>query len=99
MFDLNKVRNGGGGAGKTGVSERFKGVDASQVKKKSNIFEGKEIYVGVGGEMWTKNLIEEKVVENGGDIVQNPGPATFCVVTSKIIHKIKNYIDKVERTF
>jgi len=80
---------------KTIVSDRFKGVDASQIKKSSSLFSGKEICVIVGNDKWNKGFIEKKIIECGGEIVQNPGANTFCIVTAKLIHKINIYIQKV----
>ncbi len=82
-------------AAKAAVSERFKGVDASQIEQRSSMFGGKEICVSVGSDKWSKGFIEKKIIECGGEIVQNPGADTFCIVTAKLIHKINIYIQKV----
>lgn len=77
------------------ISARFRGVDASQVNKVTEIFSGKEFCVSVGTDKHSKSWLEQKILEHGGEIVQNPGPETFCIVTSKLIHKINIYIKKV----
>ena len=79
---------------RTIVSSRFKGVDSWKVNAVNNIFDGKEFCVCVGTEKHSKSWIEERILECGGEIVQNPGPDTFCVVTSKLIHKINIYNKK-----
>lgn len=56
-----------------GVSSEFLGIDLTQVKSITKLFEGKEICVITGNEDYSKRDLEAKVVENGGKIFQNPG--------------------------
>ena len=79
---------------KVTVSARFKGVDPMFVDKLSDLFVDKEFCVILGNETFSKALIEKRVIEFGGEIVQNPGENTFCIITSKLIHKINAYINK-----
>lgn len=79
---------------KATVSARFKGVDSSQVNKVNDLFAGKEFCVITGSEKHSKPSVEKKIIESGGEIVQNPGPNTFCILTAKLIHKINIYIKK-----
>lgn len=77
------------------VSSRFKGINPNHVDKISEIFIGKEFCVIVGTEKNPKSFIEKKIMECGGETVQNPGVNTFCILTSKKIHKVNAYIKKV----
>lgn len=79
---------------KATVSSRFKGVDASQIDKITNLFNEKQFCVIVGSDQYTKSFVEKKILEFNGDIVQNPGPDTYCIITAKLLHKINSYIKK-----
>jgi DNA ligase-4 len=79
---------------KTTVSNRFKGVDSSYVDKIDDLLMEKEFCVVVGNEQYSKSCIEKKIIEYGGQIVQNPDENTFCIITTKLIHKINSYIKK-----
>jgi DNA ligase-4 len=48
----------------------------------------------MGNDRYDKTCIEKMIIEYGGEIVQNPGENTYCIVTSKLIHKINSYIKK-----
>ena len=93
---IKKKRKAGISKGikKTTVDTRFRGVDPSLVNKTGDIFDGKEFCVILGNDIYDKPTLEKSIVELGGDIVQNPGKDTFCVITSKTIHKISAYIKK-----
>lgn len=77
------------------VSDRFKGVDSSMIKKESELFQNKEFcVVGDGNEMYSKKALETKIYEHGGTTVQNPCSSTFCVLAAKLISKCKPYQEK-----
>lgn len=76
------------------VGAQFRGVDSGAVKKILEIFEGKEMCVMTGTDNLSKSSIEEKILEFGGSIVQNPGENTFCVVAEKMLIKVRNIVSK-----
>ena len=75
------------------VSDRFKGVDSSLIKKESELFENKEFCViGDGNQIYNKKQLETKIYEHGGVVVQNPcEESTFCVIAHKMISKCEPY--------
>lgn len=74
------------------VDSNFKGIDASLVDRVDTVFEGKEFCIVVDEDYTKKSLLERQIAELGGEIAQNPGKDTFCVLTSKITHRIQGYI-------
>ncbi|XP_059173254.1 DNA ligase 4-like [Physella acuta] len=73
---------------------QFQGADVSKVKKLAEILEGKEFCVIDGPTHFPKQELEKKIVELGGDVVQNPDTTTFCVIAEKVAIKVKNLIKK-----
>lgn len=55
------------------VAPQFQPAILDNVVEKSNIFSGKEFCIATGNNKMKKSDLELKVVENGGQIVQNPG--------------------------
>ncbi|PIK37895.1 putative DNA ligase 4 [Apostichopus japonicus] len=74
------------------VAARFRGVDSSEVQKVSEILADKEICVVNGPPGKTKPELEKIVIELGGQIVQNPGQETLCVLADKVSLKLRNVI-------
>ena len=58
----------------------------------SEIFQDREFCVVNGPSSHPKAALETKIAEYGGDIVQNPGSETYCVLADKINLKVKNII-------
>jgi DNA ligase-4 len=86
--NLNNVK-------KATVDSRFRGIDASTVNQIGDIFKGKEFCVINGTNKYDKQQLEKKIAEFGGSLVQNPDQeTTFCLIASKVIHKISLYISK-----
>ncbi|XP_064626451.1 DNA ligase 4-like [Lineus longissimus] len=77
------------------VSSQFRGVDTTAIKKTSEVFQDLEFCIMNGTAEFSKAHLEQKVVEFGGQIVQNADEqSTLCVVADKIILKVRNYIKK-----
>lgn len=62
------------------VAEKFRGVDVSSASVQSRSFQGREFCVISGTNECDKHALETSILSNGGGIVQNPTPNTFCVV-------------------
>ena len=56
------------------------------------MFAEREFCVINGPPRHTKAELERKIVEYGGEIVQNPGYETFCVLADKVNLKVKNIV-------
>jgi DNA ligase-4 len=91
---VKKKKMTGRGIKKVTLNDRYKGVDASNIKKVSSLFEGKEfcLVIDMGNETYDKKSLETNIVEFGGEIVQNPGENTYCIIAAKKIHKLNSYI-------
>lgn len=76
------------------LDARFRGVDASSVKKVSEMLKGKEFCVVNGSSSLPKPALEKKIIECGGTIVQNPGSSTFCVLAEKVALRVTNLIKR-----
>lgn len=76
------------------LMEQFKGIDTSTVVQVSKLLEGKELCIINGPLHFPKHKLEEKVVEMGGVVVQNPDTKTLCVIAEadKLTVKVKNLI-------
>lgn len=74
------------------VAPYFQPADISQIKMKSKIFEGIEFCIINGPSSYPKHSLEKMVAECGGNLTQNPGLNTFCVVADKITLKVKNIL-------
>ncbi|XP_077285243.1 DNA ligase 4 isoform X2 [Arctopsyche grandis] len=62
------------------IGAQFQPAFVGNVTEKSSLFSGKEFCIITGNKDITKSDLEIKVVENGGQIVQNPGKNTFCII-------------------
>ncbi|KAL4236518.1 DNA ligase (ATP) [Mactra antiquata] len=74
------------------LGSQFRAADMSSVKQTSKILEGKEICVINGPISHSKQLLEKRIVECGGSIVQNPGRETYCVVVEKVVFRVNSMI-------
>ncbi|XP_077997197.1 DNA ligase 4-like [Glandiceps talaboti] len=77
-----------------GIASQFKAADISNVKQVSKMFEGREFCVINGPFSCPKPDIEKKIAEHGGEVVQNPGSDTYCVLAEKVAVKVKNIISR-----
>ncbi|XP_063173881.1 DNA ligase 4 [Candoia aspera] len=75
-----------------GLMDHFKAPDLSKINKISSIFEDVEFCIMTGTQNYSKYVLESKVAEYGGSIVQNPGPVTYCVVAGTENVRVKNII-------
>uniref|UniRef100_A0A8C3SL56 DNA ligase n=1 Tax=Chelydra serpentina TaxID=8475 RepID=A0A8C3SL56_CHESE len=75
-----------------GIMDHFKAPDLSNVNKISNIFEDVEFCVMTGTENHSKSELESKIAESGGNVVQNPGPDTYCIIAGIENVRVKNII-------
>ncbi|KYO41296.1 DNA ligase 4 [Alligator mississippiensis] len=75
-----------------GIAEQFKAPDLSNVSKVSNVFEDVEFCVLTGTENHSKSDLESKIAECGGNVVQNPGPDTYCIIAGIENVRVKNVI-------
>ncbi|XP_052257350.1 DNA ligase 4-like [Dreissena polymorpha] len=74
------------------LGEQFRAADTSNVQQVSKILEGREVCIINGPGGWNKQKLEEKVVECGGTIVQNPGIETYCVVVDRPVFRVSNML-------
>ncbi|KAJ8019961.1 DNA ligase 4 [Holothuria leucospilota] len=74
------------------VASQFRGVDSSEVQKVSEVLADKEICVINGPPGKGKPELEKIVIEMGGQIVQNPGQETLCVIADKVNLRLRNII-------
>ncbi|XP_072034969.1 DNA ligase 4-like [Amphiura filiformis] len=74
------------------VASQYRAADVSDVKQVSKIFEDKEFCVVNGPSSHPKTLLEKRIAECGGQVVQNPGSDTFCVLADKVNLRAKNII-------
>ena len=65
---VKKKKMTGRGIKKATLNDRYKGVDASNIKKVSSLFEGKEfcLVIDMGNETYDKKSLETKIVDFGG---------------------------------
>ncbi|XP_070569622.1 DNA ligase 4-like [Ptychodera flava] len=75
-----------------GIASQFKAADVSNVKQVSKMFEGRELCVVNGPPGHSKSTLEKKIVEHGGEIVQNPGSETYCVLADRVAVRVQNII-------
>ncbi|VVC30005.1 Hypothetical protein CINCED_3A019636 [Cinara cedri] len=68
------------------VGIQFQAPNLSDIIQINNMFEDKEFCVISDCETMTKGEIEKKIHEYGGQVVQNPGDDTFCVLANNIKH-------------
>ncbi|XP_034236101.1 DNA ligase 4-like isoform X2 [Thrips palmi] len=57
---------------------------------KGSLLSGREICVFSGNSLISKQDLEKRIHEQGGTIVQNRGPDTFCVVAGKLDFRLRN---------
>nr|CAD7410420.1 unnamed protein product [Timema cristinae] len=72
------------------LASQFRGADLSGISQTSALLSNKEFCVFTSWKTLTKQEIETKIVENGGTVVQNPGPDTFCVLASECTLRVRN---------
>lgn len=75
-----------------GIMEHFKAPNLSSVNKVSSVFEDVEFCVMSGLDSHPKPVLENRIAEFGGYIVQNPGPDTYCVIAGSENIRVKNII-------
>ncbi|XP_071791788.1 DNA ligase 4-like [Asterias amurensis] len=75
-----------------GVAARFMAADVSEVTKVSEMFADREFCIVNNPTSHSKADLEKKIVEYGGQVAQNPGGETFCVLANKINLKVRNII-------
>uniref|UniRef100_T1JBC6 DNA ligase n=1 Tax=Strigamia maritima TaxID=126957 RepID=T1JBC6_STRMM len=71
---------------------QFRGPDASCIKKESDLFAAKEFYVINGPVKYSKNDLETLIIKHGGEIVQDTGPDTYCVIADKLNARVRMII-------
>jgi len=62
------------------IAHKFQSRDLSGIKQESCVLKDLVFCVLTGNESFTKQQLQEKVVSNGGKIVENPGSLTYCVI-------------------
>lgn len=65
------------------LPSRFEGADLSQTETKDTLFEGLCVCIYSGFKSFTKQELELKFVEFGGECVQNPDDETWAVFSGK----------------
>jgi len=60
------------------VDKKFQGPNIRDVKSINNMFEDKEFCVLNDSETLNKSEIEKKILEYGGQVIQNPGKRNIC---------------------
>lgn len=79
---------------KATVGSCYRGIDSSEVEKKGDLFEDKEICIIIEEDVNKKKTLQTSVVEQGGSVAENPSQDTYCIVTSRTTLKIKRYAEK-----
>ncbi|XP_071488614.1 DNA ligase 4-like [Diadema antillarum] len=74
------------------VASRFRAADLTNVTQVSEMLCDKELCVANGPASHPKQDLERRIVECGGEVVQNPGLDTYCVLADKVNLKVKNII-------
>ncbi|GLG98951.1 DNA ligase 4 [Gryllus bimaculatus] len=74
------------------VAQQFTAADLTEVTKKSELFNNKEFCVISGTEDLTKQEIEKQIHSCGGNLVQNPGSSTFCVLANELNIRVSNIV-------
>ncbi|CAF0874039.1 unnamed protein product [Brachionus calyciflorus] len=77
---------------KATVGSFYRSIDPSVVEKLGEIFSKKEFCVLIEDDLKRKNNLEKRIIELGGEIVQNPGKETLCIITNRTTHRVKSYI-------
>ncbi|CAG0887525.1 unnamed protein product [Cyprideis torosa] len=67
----------------------FQSADLKGVEKRADLLRGKEFCVVSGAPPHDKKALEKLVVKYGGRITQNPGPATFAVISDRLNFRMK----------
>lgn len=62
------------------MAAQFRPTNLEGLVEKSNILSGKEFCIITGSAEMKKSDLELKVVENGGQVVQNPGTKKISVL-------------------
>uniref|UniRef100_A0A1B6DLF5 DNA ligase 4 n=1 Tax=Clastoptera arizonana TaxID=38151 RepID=A0A1B6DLF5_9HEMI len=65
------------------VGAQLSNSELNSVKTITSLFLDKEICVLTAYDRLTKQELEVKVKENGGNVVQNPGTETYCVIVGR----------------
>lgn len=68
----------------TSLGTQFRAADVALLPRESEVLAGKELCVLTGFGDKTKQQVEEDVHRRGGRFVQNPGPATWCLLASDV---------------
>ena len=72
------------------VGHEYRGVDTSQIKRKSGLFHGLELCVSPS--TTDKAGLELLVAEHGGALTQAPKGTTHCIVASKADMRVNMWI-------
>ncbi|XP_018322080.1 DNA ligase 4 [Agrilus planipennis] len=72
----------------------LKAKNLKDIEVKRNILDGYEFRVLTGNKEFSKDTIEKLIIENGGNVVQNEGNKTFCLVAGYNDPRIQFYQEK-----
>eukprot|EP00111_Clytia_hemisphaerica_P007155 TCONS_00020786-protein len=76
------------------VAQHLKGADITDIQEVSNWLNETEFCVINGPTEFSKQKLEQFIVENGGTFVQNPTAETKCVIVEKTNFRAKNIISR-----
>ncbi|KAK3927158.1 DNA ligase 4 [Frankliniella fusca] len=74
------------------VARDYLAADLTGSDQRGSLFTGKEICVLSGNDKMSKQEIEKCIYEQGGSVVQNRGPETFCIIAGKEDFRLKNVL-------
>ncbi|GFN81474.1 DNA ligase [Plakobranchus ocellatus] len=78
------------------LMNQFQGADVSKVTQVSHALQGREFCIINGPPTCPKQELEKRIVELGGEIVQNPDVTTLCVIADKVNIRVNNLIKKAK---
>lgn len=81
-----------GASVKGSIATHFQPADLSDVVRKGDILQGKELCILMSCKE-KKQQLEVRVAEVGGSIVQNPSKETFCVLAEKINFRVRSIMN------
>lgn len=68
------------------MADQFQPVCAIDLEEKSNLFTGKKFCVITGNGKFSKSDLEMKILENGGETVQNPGILKIILYYNSLLY-------------